>query len=221
MEAPNEPASTDFPILGNYSCDSYFGNFPPLISNVLLTQNSELSFQEKSLMPTYDSLFCQNSVPGQAKGKGGQHNVNNGEGRNDFHSCIWTLYFDGSKSQEGSRERCILIDRRGRCHFLSCRIEFESTNNTTEYESLVQGLNKAIDLNVKELKVFGDSEIIIRQVRNTIHFNSPHLKNYQKEVHRLIERFEVFNIPAIPRENNTLVDSLATAASGLLPLEDY
>ena len=44
MEAPNEPSSMDFPILGNYSCDSYFGNFPPLIYNVPLTQKSELPF---------------------------------------------------------------------------------------------------------------------------------------------------------------------------------
>jgi ribonuclease HI len=95
------------------------------------------------------------------------------------------------------------------------------TNNTVEYEALVQGLKKSIDLNVKELKVFRDSEIIVRQVRNTIHCNSPHLKNYQQEVHRLIEHFEAFNITTIPREKNILADSLATAASRLSPLEDY
>jgi hypothetical protein len=104
---------------------------------------------------------------------------------------------------------------------LSCRLEFECTNNTAEYEALVQGLKKSIDLNVKELKVFRDSEIIVRQVRNTIHCNSPHLKNYQQEVHRLIEHFEAFNITTIPRAKNILVDSLATAASRLSPLEDY
>jgi ribonuclease HI len=90
-----------------------------------------------------------------------------------------------------------------------------------KYEALVQGLKKSMDLNVKELKVFGDSEIIVRQVRNTIHCNSPHLRNYQQEVHRLIEHFEAFNITMIPREKNILVDSLATAASRLSPLEDY
>jgi predicted nucleotidyltransferase len=58
-------------------------------------------------------------------------------------------------------------------------------------------------------------------VNNTIHFNSPHLRNYQQEVHRLIENFEAFNITAIPRKKNTLVDSLATAASRLSPLQDY
>jgi hypothetical protein len=40
-------------------------------------------------------------------------------------------------------------------------------------------------------------------------------------VHRLIEHFEAFNITTIPRAKNILVDSLATAASRLSPLEDY
>jgi hypothetical protein len=71
LEAPNEPTSMDFPILGNYSCDSYFRNFPPLISNVPLTQNSKLPFHKKSPMSTEDSLFCQNLVLGRAEGKGG------------------------------------------------------------------------------------------------------------------------------------------------------
>jgi len=136
-------------------------------------------------------------------------------------SQIWTIYFDGSKSQEGSGAWCILIDPKGKLHFLSCRLEFECINNTTEYEALVQELNKAIDLNAKELKVFSDSEIIIRQVRNIIHWNSPHLKNDQQEVHRLIEHFEDFNIIVIPREKNILFDSMDTGASRLSPLEDY
>jgi ribonuclease HI len=69
---------------------------------------------------------------------------------------------DGSKSQEGSGAGCILIDHKGKRHFLSFRLEFECTNNIFEYEALVQGLKKAIDLDVKELKVYGDSEIIVR-----------------------------------------------------------
>jgi hypothetical protein len=87
-------------------------------------------------------------------------------------------------------------------NIISCpaRLEFECTNNTVEYEYLVQGLRKAIDLDIKGLKFFGDSEIIVRQVRNTIHCNSPHLKNYQQEVHRLIEHFEAFNITVIPEQ---------------------
>jgi hypothetical protein len=54
-----------------------------------------------------------------------------------------------------------------------------------------------------------------------MHCNSPHLKNYQQEVHRLIEDFAAFNITTIPKAKNILVDSLAIIASRLSPLEDY
>jgi ribonuclease HI len=138
-----------------------------------------------------------------------------------FRSQVWTLYFDGSKSQEGSGVGCILIDPKGKQNFMSYRLEFECTNNIVEYKALVQGLKKSIDLNVKELKVFEDSEIIARQVNNIIHCNSPHPRNYQQEVHRLIEIFEAFNTIAISRIKNTCVDSLATATLRISPLEDY
>jgi abortive infection bacteriophage resistance protein len=40
-------------------------------------------------------------------------------------------------------------------------------------------------------------------------------------VHNLIDNFEAFNITSAPKEKNTLVDSLANAASILSPLEYY
>ena len=65
---------------------------------------------------------------------------------------------------------------------LACHLEFECTNNVVEYEALVQGLRKEIDLNVKGIEVFSDSQVVIRQVRDSIHCTSHHLKKYQQEV---------------------------------------
>jgi hypothetical protein len=45
LENLNEPSSTDFPVLGNYSYDSDFRNFSTLSSDIPLTQNSKISFQ--------------------------------------------------------------------------------------------------------------------------------------------------------------------------------
>ena len=78
-------------------------------------------------------------------------------------SDFWTLFFDGSKTLEGLGAGCVLIDPQKNKNFLSCRLEFECTNNTAEYEALVQGLRKVIELKVSNLKVFGDSEIIVKQ----------------------------------------------------------
>ena len=52
-------------------------------------------------------------------------------------SDFWTLFFDGPKTLEGSGAGCVLIDPKKNKHFLSCRLEFECTNNTTKYATLV------------------------------------------------------------------------------------
>jgi ribonuclease HI len=111
---------------------------------------------------------------------------------------MWTLFFDGSKSLEGAGVGCILKDPTGKKTLIACRLEFQCTNNTAEYESLLQGLRKEVDLGEKNIKVFGDSEIVIRQVRNTIHCLSSHLKHYQQEVWELIKFFDAFNISHVP-----------------------
>jgi hypothetical protein len=82
---------------------------------------------------------------------------------------IFSLYFDGSKSKEGAGARCVLIDPTSNKTFIACRLEFECTNNTDKYEALIQGLNKALDMDVRNLIVFGDSETMVRLVRNSIH----------------------------------------------------
>ena len=90
-------------------------------------------------------------------------------------SSTWTLYFDGSKSKEGARASFQLINPKGNKICIACRLEFNCTNNTMEYETLIQGLTKAIDLDIKVLVAYGDSEIIIREVHNSIHCISEHL----------------------------------------------
>ena len=91
---------------------------------------------------------------------------------------IWTLYFDGSRNKEGAGDGCLLIDPHGNKTMVACHLEFECTNNVAEYEALVQGLRKALDLNIKCIEVFGDSQIVARQVRNSINCTSNHLKSY-------------------------------------------
>ena len=118
---------------------------------------------------------------------------------------------------EGSGAGCVLIDPKKNKHFLSCRLEFECTNNTAEYEALVQGLRKTIELKVENLKVYGDNEIIVKQIRKQIHCISPHLKAYQNEVWDLLTNFYAFNIVSIPRLKNAAANLLAVSATRLVP----
>ena len=112
------------------------------------------------------------------------------------------------------------MDPQGNKTCIACRMEFSCTNNTVEYEALIQGLKKAIDLGIKELIVYGDSEIIVRQVRNSIHCISEHLQSYQREVWSLISHFDAFNINSVPRSQNQEAYLLANVASKLIPSEN-
>jgi len=47
-----------------------------------------------------------------------------------------------------------------------------------EYEQLMLGLQKSINLNVVALKMVGDSKIVIWKVPNTINYLSLHLKSH-------------------------------------------
>jgi ribonuclease HI len=74
-------------------------------------------------------------------------------------------------------------------------------------------------MNIQNLTIFGDSKIVVRQVRDSIHCLSPHLKSYQSEVWNLMNKFSAFNINSIPRLNNSEADLLANVASKIFPTE--
>lgn len=72
-------------------------------------------------------------------------------------------------------------------------------------------------MKVKNLKVFGDSQIIVDQVRKRIHCNFPHLVRYQHEAWSLIDNFDSFNITYIPRGKNQDANLMVGMATKLLP----
>jgi ribonuclease HI len=134
---------------------------------------------------------------------------------------IWTLYFDGSRNKEGAGPSFLLIDLHGNRMMNAYFLEFECINNVDEYEAIMQGLRKALDLQVKCIEVFRDSQIVICQVRNSINCTSNYLKNYEREVWELINKFESFNIKSIPHSMNSKEDMLANAASNLCLSDDF
>jgi len=187
LEGENEPVAYSNNIIGNYSVDYFLGNFNAHTSPYL--EHSVLS-QVENFSQT-DSSKCINFIDSP---------VNK--------SLFWKLSFGGSKSNEGAGERCMLINPKENKTMLTCRLEFEA---------LVQGLYTTIGLDIKYLQVFGDSEIVIRQVHNTIHCLSGHLKHYQSLVQDLTKHFIAFNISSIPRLQNASADLLSNVASKLIP----
>jgi ribonuclease HI len=83
-----------------------------------------------------------------------------------------------------------------------------------EYEALVLGLRAAKYMKIEELVVFGDVELIVHQVINRYQAKHPKLRAYRNEVWDLVDSFILdFNISFVPREENTVADSLVVSGS--------
>ena len=48
---------------------------------------------------------------------------------------------------------------------LSFKVYFECTNNVAEYESLILGINVLRTMKAKKIAIYGDSELIVDQVK--------------------------------------------------------
>ena len=75
------------------------------------------------------------------------------------------------------------------------------------------GVQAAIDFNVKLLKVYGDSVLVIHQLRGEWETRDYKLIPYQTYIKELDEFFDEISFHHVPREENQMADALATLAS--------
>jgi hypothetical protein len=71
------------------------------------------------------------------------------------------MYFNGPSSKEVSREGILLISPSQEVMTLSCKLEFETTNNIAENEALVLRLMVSQGMAIECFAFFGYSELII------------------------------------------------------------
>lgn len=127
---------------------------------------------------------------------------------------VWQLYFDGSHAKGKSKARIYIISLSAQSGKFSFKLNFDCTNNVTEYEALMHGLLSLKDRKAKMVDIFGDSELVINQVKGTYQTKHLRMRAYRNEVLDILGNFFLeYNLMLISRSNNTIVDSLATAAS--------
>jgi ribonuclease HI len=127
------------------------------------------------------------------------------------------MYFDGASTKDSTGTGVVLISPFEEAMHLSFKLDFKTTNNIEEYESLILGLNTTKEMGIKGLKVFGDTYLIIQQVNNTFQEKHVRLKAYRDEVWKIRDSFSIFDISYIPRDMNHLADSLAISDSLFIP----
>lgn len=88
----------------------------------------------------------------------------------------------------------------------------EATNNVAEYEALLFACRKAKELGYTAVRIFSDSELLVRQIRGEYRVKSPRLHALHAQARLLLSSFDAAHVDHIHREMNTRADLLANRA---------
>jgi ribonuclease HI len=88
-----------------------------------------------------------------------------------------------------------------------------ATNNVAEYVAAIRALEwlRAQRFN-GQVVLFGDSQLVIRQMQGEYEVRAPHLRQYREHLHRLASGFREVRYSWIPREENERADALSKEA---------
>uniref|UniRef100_A0A2N9FLB3 Integrase catalytic domain-containing protein n=1 Tax=Fagus sylvatica TaxID=28930 RepID=A0A2N9FLB3_FAGSY len=107
-----------------------------------------------------------------------------------YYTTWWKLYFDGAANAVGSGIGAVLVSPKGQQTPIAVKLGFDCTNNMTEYEACIVGLQAALEFGAYELEVFGDSLLIVSQTNGEWQARDPKLIPYQRYISRLVPKFK-------------------------------
>jgi ribonuclease HI len=130
-----------------------------------------------------------------------------------------TVYFDGgSRGNPGPAAiGAVVLDDATpprRLAAVSERIG-ETTNNVAEYRALIAGLEAAAAHPAREVRVRGDSKLVIEQVAGRWKVKQEHLRPLRNQACDLLASWEIVDLAHVRREFNSDADALVNAALDL------
>ncbi|RVW70030.1 Retrovirus-related Pol polyprotein from transposon 17.6 [Vitis vinifera] len=90
----------------------------------------------------------------------------------------WTLRVDGASRSSGSGVGLLLQSPTGEHLEQSIQLGFPASNNEAEYEVILSGLDLALALSVSKLRVYSDSQLVVRHVQKEYKAKDAHMARY-------------------------------------------
>ncbi|KAG5553868.1 hypothetical protein RHGRI_011664 [Rhododendron griersonianum] len=125
------------------------------------------------------------------------------------------MYFDGASHRSGAGAGVIFVSPEGDVLPYAFTLTQNCSNNEAEYQALILGLEMAVDAKHLELKVYGDSMLIINQLLDIYEVRKPELVPFNNYARRLIAWLGDVTLEHVPRGENRQADALAKLASTL------
>ena len=88
----------------------------------------------------------------------------------------------------------------------------ETTNNVAEYQGLIHGLKRLVELGAQDVEVRADSELMVKQLKGEYRVKHPNLIPLYRQAQGLLKKIPVFRIKHVRRELNKDADRLSNLA---------
>jgi ribonuclease HI len=126
-------------------------------------------------------------------------------------SSQYTLFFDGcSKGNPGpAGAGAVLYHGNTEIWSKSIFVGNNSTNNVAEYSGLIIGLHEAVNKNIKEIIVKGDSMLVIKQMKGEYKVNSKDMQRLYENAKGFEKGFDKIVYEHVYREHNKRADQLS------------
>jgi formyltetrahydrofolate-dependent phosphoribosylglycinamide formyltransferase len=125
-----------------------------------------------------------------------------------------TIYTDGgSRGNPGPAAGAfVLLDENSNQLCAEAKFLPAATNNIAEYTALANALEKAKSLGAGTLKIFSDSELMVKQLKGDYKVKNDNIRQLFKQCLDKLSEFQSWQINYIPREKNKLADKLVNRA---------
>lgn len=124
-----------------------------------------------------------------------------------------TLHVDGgARGNPGPAAAGVVLAAQGASILEAGFLLNEQTNNQAEYGALIIGVQAALSCDVRDLRIYSDSELVVRQMTGQYRVAARDLKPLHKDAQRLLAQVRAWHIEHVARTQNTRADELVNLA---------
>ena len=127
----------------------------------------------------------------------------------------WTLSVDRVSRQTGAGISLQLTSPTGAWIEQAVQLGFSATNNESEYEAMIAGLELALAMGADNLSIQSDSQLVVGQVNAEFESRNPRMTKYASLVKHKLNTLSAWKIEHVTRDCNERVDALAVVAASL------
>ncbi|XP_073025172.1 uncharacterized protein [Primulina eburnea] len=128
---------------------------------------------------------------------------------------VWRAFVDGASDLSGCGVGVVLIAPSREKIKLALRIDSRVTNNESEYEAILAGLQAAREVGASRVIIYSDSQLVTQQIKGTYEAKNEKMLKYLGLIAARASSLIDWSIEQIPREENAEADTLAKLAASM------